>query len=118
MVSDKTAGDHISAKIDAVKTGLSTGKTELQAAKDFVLTKRNNFVEWGFEVDDRGIVTANAKIKELRKTGLENSAAITAGLDLMAEAGRYSLELLGALKHARPRSRADCRPRRPSSTPW
>ncbi|MBF6233140.1 hypothetical protein [Nocardia farcinica] len=101
VVSDKTAGDHISAKIDAVKTVLETAKTDLQAARDFVLTKRNNFVEWGFEVDDRGIVAANAKIKELRKTGMENGAAITAGLELMAEAGRYSVELLGALQYAK-----------------
>ncbi|MFD3746090.1 hypothetical protein [Nocardia sp. NPDC058633] len=101
VVSDKTAGSHISAKIDAVKIVLSTGKSELQAAKDFVLTKRNNFVEWGFEIDDRGIVSANAKIRELRKTGMENGASITAGLELMAEAGRYSLELLGALQHAK-----------------
>lgn len=101
IVRDKTAGSHISTKIDAVKTVLGSAKTELQAAKEFVLTKRNNFVEWGFEVDDRGIVTANAKIRELRKTGMEDSAAITAGIELMAEAGRHSLELLGALQHAR-----------------
>lgn len=100
VVKEQTAGSHISGKIDNIKTLLTSGQTELQGAKDFVLTKRKNFVDWGFEVDDRGIVTATEKIKQLNTAGKDRSEVISAGLELMAEAGRYTMEMLGALQHA------------------
>ncbi|WP_405160027.1 hypothetical protein OG203_26730 [Nocardia sp. NBC_01499] len=101
VVNEKTAGSHVSGKIDSIKEVLTAGQTQLQDAKNFVLTKRNNFVDAGFEVDDRGIVTANEKVKQISAAGGDRSEAMAAGFSVMAEAGRDTLEMLEALQHAK-----------------
>lgn len=90
VVNEKTAGSHIAGKIDSIKAVLTFGQTELQDAKTFVLTKRTNIVDSGFEVDDRGIVTANEKVKQIHAAGGDRSEVISAGFAVMAEAGRYT----------------------------
>lgn len=98
---DKTAGSHVAAKITDIKDGLFSGWTELQDAKNFVLGKRTGFLDSGFEVDDRGIVSATQKVRELNQAGGERGDVMAAGLAVMAEAGRHTLEMLEALQHAK-----------------
>lgn len=100
VVNEVTAGNHICAKIGDIKELLGSGQGELQDAKDFVRTKRDSIIRLGFEIDDRGIVSAVAKINELHRAGRERSDVIAAGFALMAEAGRYTTEMLQALQHA------------------
>ncbi|MEV0548401.1 polymorphic toxin type 44 domain-containing protein [Nocardia salmonicida] len=99
VASENSAGKHIASAIGAIHGSLTQGMEAITFAKNAVLTKEKDFIAWGFEVDDRGIVTANAKIKDLHRAGTSPSAT-TAGFELMAEAGRYSLELLTALQEA------------------
>ncbi|MBF6069305.1 hypothetical protein REK76_24210 [Nocardia farcinica] len=100
VVNEQTTGSHISGKIDTIKALLTSGQTELRDARDFVLAKRKNFVDWGFEVDDRGIVSATEKVKQISAAGGDRADVMAAGLAVMAEAGRYTVEMLGALQHA------------------
>ncbi|MFD3706461.1 polymorphic toxin type 44 domain-containing protein [Nocardia sp. NPDC058658] len=99
VVSETTAGNHIANQVDVLRTVLTTGIQDIFTAGSTATTKAKHFEGQGFEVDDRGIVTANAKIRDLHRAGT-TPAATTAGLELMAEAGRYTLELLAALQHA------------------
>lgn len=101
VVNEKAAGSHIAGRIDTIKGVLTFGRTELQDTKTFVLTKRTNFVDAGFEVDDRGIVTANEKVKQIHAAGGDRAEVMSAGSAVMAEAGRYTLEMLEALQHAK-----------------
>ncbi len=100
VASEHIAGSHISAKIGEIKGYFTSGKKELDDAKNFVLTKRNNFIAWGFEVDDRGIVSAVEKVRQLQQAGQGRPDVMAAGFALMAEAGRHTTELLQALQHA------------------
>lgn len=118
VVNEHTAGIRISGKIDSIKGILSSGETALQDAKEFVLTKSKNLVDSGFEVDDRGIVTATEKIRQLNAAGGDRGDVLSAGLALMAEAGRHTLEMLEhcSTRAASPRGfRQHLRPRSPSS---
>ncbi|BDT85323.1 hypothetical protein IU485_18860 [Nocardia cyriacigeorgica] len=101
VVNEKTAGSHICAKIDDIKDLLASGQTELQDAKNFVSAKRASIIGLGFEVDDRGIVSASEKIKQLNQAGGERADVMAAGLAVMAEAGRYTTEMLQSLQHAK-----------------
>lgn len=101
VVNEKTAGTHICAKIDDIKDLLASGQTELQDAKNFVSAKRASIIGLGFEVDDRGIVSASEKIKQLNQAGGERADVMAAGLAVMAEAGRYTTEMLQSLQHAK-----------------
>lgn len=100
VVNEKTAGNHISGKISTIKDALSVSQTELQDAKNFVINKRNGYVGAGFEVGDTGIVTAREKVRQLEQAGGDRGDVQAAVLAVTTEAGRHTLDMLGALRHA------------------
>lgn len=100
VVAEKTAGSRIAGAIDVLREELKLGAGEIDTARSFVLTKRDGFINRGFEVDDTGVVTAQAKLAELHRAGADGAAVVAASLEVMTEAARLILEMLEALRYA------------------
>lgn len=107
MTKEKTAGSHIMAKVDSIKTVFTTQQKELTNAKNFVIGKRNLISGMGFEVADDGTVTSVAKQESIKAAGGRNPSndhnpgRITAALvEVEFEAAQHQVEMVGALQFA------------------
>jgi len=105
--SEKTAGSHILAKVDSIKTVFTAQQKELADAKNFVVGKRNIIAGMGFEVADDGTVTSVAKQAMIKAAGGRNPSndhdpgRITVALiDVEYEAAQHQVEMVSALQFA------------------